>query len=70
MKTTEQIVREINRRESDRKKAEDFRLANAPPKPPKGPPIFNLGGQQRVLFAALGDSDDQGHLFDSDCTDS
>ena len=43
-----------------------FLLRNDAPKPPKGPPIFNLGGTQRVLFAALNAPTESQFLFCND----
>lgn len=44
----------------------EFALTNDPPAPPKGPPIFGITGQQKVLFAALDAEPATRFLFDND----
>lgn len=44
----------------------EFALRNDPPAPPKGPPIFGITGQQKVLFTGLDCLPGQLDLFSTD----
>lgn len=47
------------------KEEREFTLANDPPAPPKGPPIFGNGGTQKSLFTGLDLPPETRELFDT-----